>query len=72
MFGGVRIKKIAGYRVMLELTQADLAKRLKISRQAYHLKEKGNIPFKDNEKVLIRDLVKSVIPNITIDEIFFK
>lgn len=56
---------------MLGLTQADLAKRLKISRQAYHLKEKGNIPFKDNEKVLIRDLVKSVIPNITIDEIFF-
>lgn len=65
------MKKIAGYRVMLGLTQADLAKRLEISRQAYHLKEKGNVPFKDSEKVLIRDLVKSVIPNITIDEIFF-
>lgn len=62
---------IAGYRTMLGLTQQDLANKLGISRQAYSLKEKGRTPFSDSEKILIRDLVSEVVPNISIDSIFF-
>ena len=62
---------IAGYRTMLGLTQQDLANKLGISRQAYSLKEKGKTSFSDSEKILIRDLVSEVVPNISIDSIFF-
>lgn len=65
------MKKIAGYRVMLGLTQKQLSEILKISRQAYSEKERGNIPFKDNEKRILKDLLKKEIPTITIDELFF-
>lgn len=62
---------IKGYRVMNNLTQKDLASKLNISRQAYSEKERGNVPFKDSEKVFLRDLFKETDPNVTIDKIFF-
>lgn len=65
------MKRIAGYRVTLGLKQADMAKRLGISRQAYSEKERGNIPFKDSEKESMKELFKKADPSITIDKIFF-
>lgn len=66
-----KLRKIAGYRVMIGLTQSQMASKMGISRQSYYAKETGKTPFKDSEKKLFRDLIRNLIPNITIDEIFF-
>lgn len=65
------INKIAGYRKMLGMTQADIAKVFGVSKQAYSSKERGKVPFKDTEKVIFKNLLKDVFPNILIDDIFF-
>lgn len=65
------MNRVAGYRVALRLKQSDVAKKLNISRQAYSEKERGNIPFKDSEKVFLKELFKEVDKNITIDTLFF-
>lgn len=63
--------KIAGYRTMLGLNQLEMAERLGISKQAYRMKEIGRTQFNDREKRLIKEMLKSIFPTITIDEIFF-
>ncbi|CAD5900567.1 helix-turn-helix transcriptional regulator [Carnobacterium maltaromaticum] len=66
------MNRLAGYRVMLGKKQSDIADLIKVSRQSYSEKERGNIPFKDVEKVLIRDFFREeLFPKITIDDIFF-
>lgn len=65
------MNKVAGYRVMLGLTQKEMADELNISRQAYSEKERGNIPFKDSEKIILKDKISKTNQGITIDEIFF-
>ncbi|MCD8899431.1 helix-turn-helix domain-containing protein [Staphylococcus gallinarum] len=65
------INKVAGYRKMLGLSQIELATKMKISAQAYSQKENGNVPFKDAEKVLFKNMLLPYFPSITIDEIFF-
>lgn len=53
------------------LTQQEMADYLSISVQAYRKKEKNFTPFKDAEKLLIRDKVKKYgFLDITIDDIF--
>lgn len=42
------------------LTQQEMADYLSISVQAYRKKEKNFTPFKDAEKLLIRDKVKKI------------
>lgn len=64
-------EKIAGYRTMLGFNQAEMAKKLGISKQAYRMKEVGKTQFNDKEKMLIKEMLKEIFPNITIDEIFF-
>lgn len=56
---------------MLGLTQLQMAKRLSISRTAYFNKESGNTPFTDKEKLIIREMLRDVVENPTIDSIFF-
>lgn len=63
--------KVAGYRKMLGMTQKEMAKKFNISSQAYWQKENGKTSFSDKEKILFKNLLKSIFPNITIDEIFF-
>ncbi|WP_265460079.1 helix-turn-helix transcriptional regulator [Enterococcus sp. HY326] len=65
------MNKVAGYRVMVGMKQKEMATILNISRQAYSEKERGNIPFKDSEKEIMKEKFKLVNPNVTIDEIFF-
>ena len=66
------MNKIAGYRKMLGMTQQDMAKRMQISRQTYSLKENGKISFSDDEKIILKELLIQIFPNITIDEYFFR
>lgn len=56
---------------MLGHTQESMAKEFGISKQAYWMKERGDTQFNDREKVLFKEMLKSIFPDITIDEIFF-
>lgn len=71
MKGGRKMNKIVGYRRMLGKTQADMANLFEITPQSYYLKEKGDIRFSDKEKLIFKNLLIPLFPNITIDEIFF-
>ena len=59
------LNKVAGYRVMLGLKQSEMASQMNISRQAYSQKENGKIPFKDKEKVFLKEKFKVLYPNST-------
>lgn len=56
---------------MLGLTQQDLGKIFNVSTQSISNKERGYTPFTDSEKKKLKDLIKEVAPNITIDDLFF-
>ncbi|MFK4788109.1 helix-turn-helix transcriptional regulator [Lactococcus petauri] len=63
--------KVKGYRNMLGLTQQQLGKKLGISKQTYHNKEKEKTSFTDSEKVAFKKLLVPLFPEITIEDIFF-
>ena len=63
--------KVKGYRVMVGLTQQELASKIGISVQSYRNKEKGRVAFKDSEKIFIRELFGRVVKGITLEDLFF-
>lgn len=65
------MKELSSYRKAIGYTQKDMSNIFGISRQAYYRKEKGYTPFSDKEKVIFKNLVKPVFPNVTIDSLFF-
>ncbi|WP_288979366.1 helix-turn-helix transcriptional regulator [uncultured Parvimonas sp.] len=67
----MKLNKIRGYRVMIGLSQVYMANLLNISQYSYNRKELGITPFKDNEKIKIRDLFKEYISSVTLEELFF-
>ena len=62
---------LKGYRIVLGLSQSDMAKKLGISRQAYSEKERGNVPFKDSEKLSILKMYRQIEKSIDLYDIFF-
>lgn len=72
MNGGLlKMNKILGYRKMIQMSQEEMAERMKINKSSYWRKENGYAEFKDREKIIFRDTVRDFLPQITIDEIFF-
>lgn len=65
------MSKLRGYRVMLGLTQQQMADKLKISLQSYNNKELGKTPFNDKERLAIKSIVAEIKSDITIDELFY-
>ena len=65
------MNKVKGYRNMMNERQQDWADLLGIKRPTYNRKEIGKTQFNDKEKKIIRDHISKVIPDITIDELFF-
>ncbi|MBF0818603.1 helix-turn-helix transcriptional regulator [Streptococcus acidominimus] len=63
--------RLKGYRVMLGLTQSQMADKLSISLQSYNNKETGKTPFNDKEKRLVKSMVAEIEPDITIDKLFY-
>lgn len=63
--------KIAKYRTFLGYTQKEMAKIFEISTQSYYRKEKGYVPFNDKEKIILKDMISTKFPEITIDDLFF-
>lgn len=68
---GKPMSKLRGYRVMLGLTQQQMADKLKISLQSYNNKELGKTPFNDKERLAIKSMVAEIKSDITIDELFY-
>lgn len=68
---GKAMSKLRGYRVMLGLTQRQMADKLKISLQSYNNKELGKTPFNDKERLAIKSMVAEIKSDITIDELFY-
>lgn len=65
------INKVKGYRNMLGLSQKEMAKKLNISINAYRNKENGKVEFWDNEKIIIKEMILPLFPEVTLEEIFF-
>lgn len=63
--------RVKGYRVMLGLTQKEMADVLGLSAQSYYLKENGRVKFTYDEMRVFRDRVRMIMPDVTIDDIFF-
>lgn len=67
----MRYSKLIGFRNELGKTQKQFAELLGITPQAYCRKELGKVKFNIDEISIISKFIKSSIPNITIEEIFF-
>lgn len=65
------MSKLRGYRVMLGLTQQQMADKLNISLQSYNNKETKKTSFNDKERLAIKSMVAEIKPDITIDELFY-
>lgn len=66
-----KVKKVAGYRSMLGMTQKEIAEYLGISSQNYSNKENSRTSFNDREKVKLKKLFSEIDETLTIDDIFF-
>lgn len=66
-----KLNKVAGYRVMLGLTQEQMGELLGMSKQQYQAKEKGRTRFNDQEKRAIKEMLEPYFSDITIDTLFF-
>lgn len=71
MFGNSN-DRLVGYRKMLKINQCELASLLGISATSYSKKETGKIEFTQSEMIKITQCIKSLVPNVTMDDIFFK
>ncbi|EPC6809446.1 TPA: helix-turn-helix transcriptional regulator [Streptococcus pyogenes] len=56
---------------MLGFTQEELGNKLGITKQSYHNKEVGKNSFKDSEKLVFKELLLPLFPDITLEDIFF-
>lgn len=66
------MNKVLGYRKMIGMTQAQMAKELSISENTYRLKEQGKYAFKQNEIEKFITIVCKVNPNVKVTDIFFE
>ena len=60
------------YRRMIGLNQTIVAEKSSMALSSYCNKIKGNTNFNQTEMVAITKLFKEFIPQITMDDIFFK
>jgi len=64
-------QKIVGYRKMCGLSQKKMSEELGISVQAYRNKESGKTQFTSGEMQKFKNLVEKVLPDVTLEVIFF-
>lgn len=65
------LNKIAAYRKLIGVSQADMAKKLGISLTSYNKKENGRREFTQSEMIEITKIFQEKLPDITMDAIFF-
>ncbi|WP_034438077.1 helix-turn-helix transcriptional regulator [Clostridium ihumii] len=64
--------KLIAYRKLLNITQLEMSKKLGVSLTTYNHKETGKKDFNQTEMFYITQILKEKVPQITMDEIFFK
>lgn len=62
---------IKAYRVLLNIKQTDMAKKLGMCLTSYNQKEQGKKEFTYSEMRNILVILREQIPELTADEIFF-
>lgn len=65
-------KTLKAYRKLLNLTQKDMAEIVDICLTSYNMKEQGKQDFTQSEMLAITNHIKKTIPDVTMDDIFFK
>lgn len=63
------INKVKGYRVMVNLTQEELAKKLGIALRSYQNKEQGITKFTVDELKAIKNIIAEQGVEIAIDDL---
>ena len=63
--------KVKGYRIMLGMTQKEIANKLDITCESYINKENVITAFNDNEKIAFKNILLTSFPKITLEDIFF-
>lgn len=63
---------LIAYRKFLNLTQQQMAKVSGSCLTSYNMKEQGKKDFTQSEMLTITNFIKQKIPDITMDDIFFK
>lgn len=67
-----KYQKLIGYRNMANITQAEMAEYIAISRVSYGSKENGKVKFTAEDMKKIRDVLSDKLGKpLTIDELFF-
>lgn len=64
--------KLVAYRKLIKLNQTDIAKQIGICITSYNKKETGKLDFTQTEMERITNIVKQKIPQVTMDDIFFR
>lgn len=64
-------KTLKAYRTILGLSQTDMANIADMCLTSYNQKEQGKKQFTHNEMLKITDFIKTKIPEVTVDQIFF-
>lgn len=62
---------LKAYRKLLNITQIEMAEIIGIGLTSYNHKEQGKKVFTQSEMAQILNFLRTKIPNITADEIFF-
>ena len=63
------VNKIRGYRVMIGITQNEMAEKLSMSLRSYQLKESGEQSFKSDELLKIQEVLNEKNVKVSIDEL---
>lgn len=64
------LRTLRAYRVLLGMTQSDMAKRIGISLSNYCYKEKGKMEFTIKEMFKILDIIRVEYPAVSMEALF--
>lgn len=70
--GDKMINNLAKYRKFIEMSQKEMATVANMCLTSYYMKEKGTREFTQTEMFNIYSYIKKRVPEITIEELFYK
>lgn len=70
--GDIMNTKLVAYRKLMKLNQSQVAEKIGVSLSSYSQKETGKFDFTQTEMERITCMFKEEIPEVTMDDIFFR
>ncbi len=70
--GDKMVNNLARYRKFMEMSQKEMATVANMCLTSYYMKEKGAREFTQAEMFNIYNCIKKRVPEITIEEIFYR